>query len=136
MKSAIKSRKFVLITIGIFFFTFAQTSCEKEKDYRDKYTGNRDFEVEVNEVNTDSIGHYENYKYNFTGELQRHETNALLFIYGQSDSITLSVDETGMLSNFPTQYCSGQFIGADSLHLFLRWGGLGGYNQNIVNGKK
>jgi hypothetical protein len=121
---------FMIIITGFF------AGCEKDTDYRDKYAGNWNYNVEVTKVNIDSIGHSETYNYNYAGEIELYQAGGLQFIYGQNDSVILSIDETGELSNFPTQYCSGKFTGSDSLYLFLRWGGLGGYVQNVIIGTK
>ncbi len=121
---------FATFLIGIVY------GCAKDKDFRDKHTGSWVFDVAVSKLNIDSIGHHENFSYQFQGEIKKDEPEALLFIYGENTSIKLTVDEAGELSNFPTHYCSGKFIGSDSLYLYLRWGGLGGFQAHVIHGKK
>lgn len=81
--------------------------------------GDWEFKVERTKFNTDSIGYYEHDSLSCLGEI----------IYGNSD-------KEGLLSNFPTHYCSGKFDGNEKLHLYLRWEGLGGGVTHLVYGEK
>lgn len=122
----------ILSALVIFF------SCEKEsKDYRDKYTGNWDFTVELTKVNIDSIGQYEQDSVLYSGKIIKGNTeNEINIQYAESENIILVVGEFGEMSGFPTQYCSGNFEGESKIHLYLRWGGLGGNITHIVDGVK
>ncbi len=123
----------ILISVLILVF-----SCEKEnKDYRDNYTGNWDFTVELTEFNIDSIGHYSQDSVFYSGKISIGSAeNDIKIQYTESEYITLIIDKSGEISGFPTQYCSGEFENENKLHLYLRWGGLGGNITHIVDGVK
>lgn len=124
-----------IIPIFIFIIVF---SCKKEDtDYRDTYTGTWNFIVDRTEINTDSIGYYYHDSVNYEGEIIYGEfDNEILIKYSNENSITLTIGEDGELSDFPTHYCSGEFLSGDSLHLYLRWGGLGGGTTHQIEGFK
>lgn len=48
----------------------------------------------------------------------------------------LTIDKENILSNFPSHYCNGKFDGNGKIHLYLRWGGLGGGVTHTVDGEK
>ena len=54
----------------------------------------------------------------------------------ESEDIILVVSESGEMSGFPTQYCSGDFEGESKIQLYLRWGGFRGNITHIVDGVK
>ena len=124
------------------FFTFISllvliTSCEKdESDYRNKYVGIWKFHVEKSSFNMGDSSSY-NDTIIYQGKLEHGEFENEIFIkYTDTDSLIFEIDKNGMFSELPTHYCSGEFIRLDSVHLFLRWGGLGGAMTHIVNGIK
>jgi len=106
-------------------------------DYRDKYLGQWDFEVEVysftagNPPETTSETRYHTGMINY-GTVE----NEILLEYLHNTSITLMIMKNGQLANFPTHYCHGSFQGSDSLHLYLRWGGLNTFFSHTINGTK
>jgi hypothetical protein len=124
-----------IILIFIFIIVF---SCKKEDtNYRDAYLGTWEFIVNRTEFNTDSIGYYYHDSINYVGEIVYGELdNEILIKYTTENSITLNIGEDGELSDFPTHYCSGDFLSSDSLHLYLRWGGLGGGTTHQIEGFK
>jgi hypothetical protein len=133
------SKKFFL-KYGIMLTLFLTIifSCKKEDtDYRDTYIGTWDFIVDRTELNTDSIGYYYHDSVNYEGEIVYGELdNEILIKYTTENSITLTIEENGELSDFPTHYCGGEFLSRDSLHLYLRWGGIGGGTTHQIEGLK
>ncbi len=113
-------------------------SCTKKPfDHRNKFIGNWKFKVERTELNTDSIGYYYHDSLTFIGKIKYgNSDNDLLIEYSSDNSIILKIDNENKLYDFPTHYCSGEFDGNDRLHLYLRWGGLGGGVTHIVDGEK
>ncbi len=122
-----------IIAVLIFF-----TCCKKEsKDFRDKYTGNWDFVVEVTKLNIDSIGQYERDTIYYLGKISNgNADNELNIQYSKDSLIVLNIIESGELSIFPTQYSNGEFEGESKIHLYLRWGGLGGNTTHVIDGVK
>ena len=112
--------------------------CEKEtNDLRDKYIGSWDFTVAVSKHNYDSIGQHEEDTILLLCKMSRGNANNELNIqYMKDSSIILNIDELSKLSGFPTSYCNGEFEGDNKLHLYLRWGGLGGFISYNVDGTK
>lgn len=129
-----KNIRWVLILVFGFLFS----NCEKEKaDYRGNYTGNWEFKVNRIEVNTDSIGFYKNDSLVFAGTIKNaNSKNEITIQYTKDNVITLGINETGELSNFPTSYCGGEFQGTTNLDIYLRWGGQGGGITHSIKGKK
>jgi hypothetical protein len=127
------NNKIILILIVISF-----ACCEKEdKDFRDKYIGEWKFNVEITEFNTDSIGYYYHDSLTYAGTITYGDSdNDIEIKYTNDNSITLSLNENGELSNFPTQYCNGNFEGDNKIYLYLRWGGLGGGITHEIDGVK
>lgn len=124
----------ILVTIIVLLFNY----CEKERfDFRNKYVGTWNFEVETSNFNVPDIGDFSSDDYEYTGEIRYGETdNKINIIYGENYSIELAINKDGELSDFPTHYCSGNFIGNDSIHLYIRTGGLGGGSSHLIEGKK
>jgi len=122
----------LLVFIAIIF------SCNKKPfDYRNKYIGEWNFKVERTEVNTDSIGYYYHDTISYFGKIKYGEQeDELLFEYTADNSITLKIDKEDELSKFPTHYCGGTFYGSEKVHLYLRWGGLGGGVTHVIDGEK
>jgi hypothetical protein len=110
--------------------------CETEEDFRDKYLGNWKFHVEESSFSmVDSLYSKDSFIYN--GKISYGKTeNELLIEYDSVHSLTLMIDKKGLLFNFPTGYSNGEFYGSDSIHIYLRWGGLGWGSTHIVNGNK
>jgi len=123
---------FLIIILGLLIVI----GCEKEPfDYRNKYTGDWNFKVERTEINTDSIGYYYHDSLTYEGQIKYGNNDDEIKIeYSGDNSIILKIDKEGVLSGFPTYYCSGEFIGNDKISLYLRWGGLGGGITHIVDG--
>jgi hypothetical protein len=124
---------FGLLIVSIIVF-----SCEKELfDYRNKFLGEWEFKVERTEFNTDSVGYYHHDSLTYLGKIKYgNGDDDLLIQYSSDNSIILKIDKDDKLSDFPTHYCSGEFDGKNKLHLYLRWGGLGGGITHIVDGEK
>ena len=118
------------------FLTFI-FSCKKEDtDYRDVYLGIWNFNVERTLFYTDSLYIYHDSVY-YEGEIVYGELdNEILIKYTNENSITLTIGQDGELSDFPTNYCSGEFVTIDSLHLFLAWGGLTKGTTHMIEGLK
>ncbi len=112
--------------------------CQRELvDYRNKYVGNWIFNVEIKEVNTDSIGCFSFDTVCFDGVICfGDEPNEILIHYTEENKVQLIVDEEGVLSGFPTHYCEGEFENDNNVYLYLRWGGLGGGITHTVKGEK
>ncbi|HOU35436.1 MAG: hypothetical protein KBF06_03355 [Bacteroidales bacterium] len=127
--------KYVIILGIIFIIVF---SCKKEdNDYRDTYIGDWVFIVDRTEFNTDSIGYYYHDSVHYEGKIVYGELdNEIMIKYTTENTITLTIGENGELSDFPTHYCSGKFLSRDTLHLYLRWGGLGGGTIHQIEGLK
>ena len=56
--------------------------------------------------------------------------------YTENLSVTLKVKEDEELTGFPTNYCSGEMAGKKDIHIYLRYGGLGGASSFDIVGKK
>lgn len=113
-------------------------SCKKKPfDYRNKFIDDWEFKVERTEFNTDSVGYYHHDSITYSGQIKYGANDdELLIEYSNNSSIVLKIDKENILSNFPTHYCSGSFNGTDKIHLYLRWGGLGGGVTHVVDGLK
>lgn len=129
--------KIVIIVTVLAFFCFFY-GCQRElADYRSRFTGKWAFIVEINVVNTDSIGCYASDTVCFDGVISSGDKpNEILIHYTEENKVQLIVDEEGVLSGFPTHYCAGEFESDNKVHLYLRWGGLGGGITHIVKGEK
>ena len=120
----------------MFTFLSIFSGCEK-KDYRRKYTGNWTFNVNIREFNVDSFGYVVFDTICFDGTISfGDEPDEILIQYTERNNIQLKIDENGVLSGFPTHYCGGKFENDNKVHLYLRWGGLGGGIEHKVNGEK
>lgn len=122
------------LLLGLLIFI----SCKKKPfNYRNKFLGDWEFKVERSEFNTDSIGYHYNDTLIYTGKIKYGSNDdELLIEYSNENSITIKIDKEDNLSGLPNAYCNGEFIGKDKIHLFLRWGGLGGGITHIVDGEK
>lgn len=126
------NNKIILLLIVISF-----ACCKKDRDFRDKYIGEWKFNVEITEFNTDNIGYYYHDSLTYTSTITYGDSdNDIKIKYTNDNSITLSLNEDCELSNFPTHYCSGNFKGDNKIHLYLRWGGLGGGITHKIDGVK
>lgn len=126
-------------TVLLLIIVLVAGSCKKDedKDYRHKFTGPWNFYVTRSELNTDSVGYsYKDTIYYNGGIVNGESGNEIQIKYTSEDSITLTVGVNGKLTDFPTVYCSGEFVFMDSLHLYLRWGGLGGGIIHQVEGSR
>jgi len=125
-----------LLSLLIFFALVS--SCEKETiDFRNKYVGSWNYTVTILKHNFDSIRQSEKDTIYYLGKISSGIAgNELIIRYTNSDSIILNIDELGLLSGFPNHYCSGEFEGGNNIHLFLRWGGLGGFLVHTIDGTK
>jgi hypothetical protein len=122
------------IFVGIILFS----SCRKKTiDFRDKYCGSWNNTVEVIKFNFDSIGQHERDTISFIGVINRASADEKINIqYLPDSSITLTVDESGILTGFPNSHCNGKFIEEIKIHLYLRWGGMGGSMECTLSGTK
>jgi hypothetical protein len=113
-------------------------SCNKKPfDYRNKYIGDWEFNIDITEFNTSSVGYYYHDSLTYMGQIKYgNEDDNLLIEYSSNNSITLKIDKENILTGFPTAYCGGEFDGNNKLHLYLRWGGLGGRITHVVDGEK
>lgn len=120
---------------GILLFLLG---CEKQPfDYRNKYLGEWEFNVSRSELNTDSIGHYESDALIYVGEIAYGDAeDELLIKYTENNSVTLKISEEGKLSDPASNYSDGKFESRKKLHLYLRWGGLGGGIKHVIDGEK
>lgn len=107
---------------------------ESPADYRETYIGDWHFHVSKSFYDmSDSFSSKEEIQ--FDGEIVfGSAADELLIRYTGEDLIELSVDRDGVLSEFPTKYCSGSFVEPDSVHIYLRWGGLGSASTHVVDG--
>ena len=126
------------LSYSILFGLIIIAGCEKKPfDYRNKYIGDWEFNVERTEFNIDSVGHYKHDSLTYLGEITYGGSGDEIIInYTYNNSIALTIDKEGVLSDFPTHYCSGKFDGDDKIHIFLRWGGLGGGISHRIDGEK
>lgn len=122
----------------VLFIALVFSSCKKEPaDYREAYTGQWCFDVELSSFNIEGEGTYTRDSLVYSGAISLGGSDdEILISYVPEHSITLAISPNGELSGFPTHYCSGYFTGNQELHLYLRWGGLGGGVTHIVDGKK
>ncbi len=127
-----------------FFSLFAAliliTSCKKD-DYREKYTGNWIFVVQVTKLNVDSIPQFVRDTINYTGLISKGNNKDEINIhYLENTSIILKLSEAGELRGFPTGSSggsgSGDFEGFNKVYLNFKWGGQGGFLEHNVDGIK
>ncbi|MBI2280286.1 MAG: hypothetical protein HYU68_06315 [Bacteroidetes bacterium] len=132
--------KFNIISL-ITLITIISSGCSKETINQSSSNSiiveNWLFDVHRYEVNTDSIGYYYHDSITYQGTIKYAKpSNEIEIFYTNDNSIKLTVDSSGVLSNFPTNYCSGQFFPNDSIYVYLKWGGLGGGTTHVINGLK
>jgi hypothetical protein len=113
-------------------------SCKKDIfDYRNKYNGTWEFAVDVHSYNMSTPDQNQSYSYNYIGKITNGEKDNNIFVeYDENSTIELTIDKDGTLSSFPSHYSSGKFEGKNKIHLFLQWGGLGGWVSHTIEGKK
>lgn len=113
-------------------------SCKKEvPNYLNNYVGNWKFEVIKISFNTDSIGSNSRDSLIYDGTIAFGKSdNQILIKYTAEDSVYLTIDEAGILSDFPTTHSGGEFESFDKLHMVFQWGGLGGGIRHFINGEK
>jgi len=129
--------------IGIFVYVallFLVISCKKD-DYREKYTGNWIFVVQVAKLNVDSIPQFVQDTINFAGLISKGNNKDEISIhYLEDTSMILKLSETGEISGFPTGSSggsgSGEFEGFNKVYLQFKWGGQGGFLEHTINGNK
>jgi len=127
-----KLKNLFLLTF-MFALVFAGCKPEDENmDYREKYTGNWNFDVTISEFYmADSLNSEE--KFSYVGEVSLGSSEEDIIIhYLEDDYITLTVDEDGVLSGFSTPYSSGEFEDVKHLRIFFRWGGMGGGGSHSI----
>jgi hypothetical protein len=132
-----KMKKYVNL-LWVLLLMIVLIGCKKEPfNYRNKFLGDWKFNVERFELNTDSIGYYYHDSLTYFGQIKYGNSKDQIHIeYSNDNSVNLTIDKENILSNFPSQYCSGAFEGHEKLHLYLKWGGLGGGINHIVDGEK
>ncbi len=133
MNQAMRILKLVLGTAIIIATLFG---CSKYR-YRNDYTGKWTFYVEKSSFNYDGAegSTYEEFAYN--GEIKTEGSDDKIKIFYAPDvSIVVKLGEDGNLDDLPNHYCSGNFKDTNELHLYIRYGGLGGNLSYSVNGKK
>lgn len=113
------------------------SSCNKTLfDYRYKYIGKWSFSVTEDTFNG-ATGEHSHSTYIYPGEIKFGNNNDEIEIYfAPGNMVTLKISKDGILSNFPTHYCSGEFNDPDRIKLYIRYGGLGGGESYDVQGKK
>jgi hypothetical protein len=127
----------LIISLVAVIFVCCSKKTVNQTGSGDLFIGNWLFNVHRYEVNTDSIGFYSHDSITYLGNIKYITIPNLIQVnYTQQDSIVLVVDSLGLLSNFPTPYCSGQIYPNDSIYIYLKWGGLGGGTTHIINGNK
>lgn len=129
----------LLKLILLFAISLSVSSCCKdEKGYGiRKLIGEWAFYGDVEKMNWDSCGQFERDTFCYFGNISmgRYD-NEVKAKYSEIDSVFFCVDERGALYGFPTQYSSGEFIEEDVMHLYLRWGGLGGFKIHDIHCEK
>ena len=113
---------------------------EETKDYRDKYVGTWDLTTYISKFSSipeESYSRFDTICY--LGNISYGNTDsALNFEYTENNSISLNINEYGVLSGFNTGngYSSGKFIDKVNLYIYLRWGGQGGGTIHTIKGTK
>ena len=122
---------FIAATVLLFLI-----NCKKEsRDFRAKYVGNWYFVTEFRTFDMgDSTLIVDTVRY--LGSIYTEGSDAINIHYTDSTSVTLNIDCSGNLSGFPTQYSGGEFSGDSKIHMYLRWGGLGGGTIHAIDGIK
>jgi len=114
------------------------SACEKKAfDYRNKYIGEWNFEVERRSYHMDTTGDHYWDTINYQGRIDYGAGgNELLVQYLADDNITISIDKDGNVAS-PCYHCNASFPDKKTLDMYLRWGGLGeGYVHNVLGKKK
>ncbi len=129
-----KNKHIHILTLAILLLFM--TNCKKEsKDIRNNYIGNWNFEVVRSSFIMDSL--YTVDTVNYMGSISSgNSNNEIILQYTDENSIILNIDDNGVMSGFPTQYSGGEFNGKNKIHLYLRWGGLGGGTTHTIDGVK
>lgn len=112
-----------------------KNSSDNVFDIISKYVGDWDFTVCRTTFLMDSIAVFDTI--NYIGGIFSKDTDQIDIKYTDCDSVLLHIDGSGNLSGFPTpQYSCGEFTSDNTIHLYLRWGGLGGGKIHVVDGMK
>lgn len=111
--------------------------CEKKPfDHRNKYIGKWDFDVVIDEFNMSSGTTFHD-EVSYSGRIKYGDADDEIIIqYTENHSVILKVNEDEELTGFPTQYCSGEMSGKKDIHIYLRYGGLGGGSSYDIDGRK
>lgn len=105
-------------------------------DYRNKYLGKWNFEVEINERNTLFIGYTNNQTVYYTGMIEYGNSNDELKItYLPQNTIFLKIDSKGNFIDLPPKTFA-EFYDKKNLYFTTYSGGLGGGISYTINGKK
>jgi len=144
-KTKIMKKITATTTIVTFFaLLFLFMGCKKTKDYREQWVGEWDFVIASHKFNVDSI--YQDVRdtlYNIGNIGLGNGKNELIIkcledYYLMPIMPIMQVDINGKLSFYKSghYYAEGQFAGKDLVHIFYHNGGLGGWLDLTINGKK
>ncbi len=124
----------VALAVMMILLPNCKNSSDNVFDIRSKYVGNWDFTVCMTTFPMDSIDEFDTI--NYIGGIFSKDTDQIVIKYTDCDSVVLHIDGSGNLSEFPTPYSFGEFTSDNTIHLYLRWGGLGGGTIHAVDGMK
>lgn len=113
------------------------SGCKKKIfDYRNKYLGTWNFEVEITERNTLFTGYSYHQIVNYKGKIEYGNSNDELKItYLPQNTIFLKIDSNGNFIDLPPKTFA-EFYDKKNLYFTTYSGGLGGGISYKVNGKK
>ncbi|MDY0217470.1 MAG: hypothetical protein RBS19_11005 [Bacteroidales bacterium] len=106
-----KQKQLILYSLALLIVVLmSHSACKKIPfDHRDKYLGDWTFDVHYHSF-TMNEGVLYNYSETHNGKIEYgKEKSKILIKYAVDKSIELIIDEDGILSGFPTHYCSGSF---------------------------
>lgn len=133
-----KQKQLIFYSLALLIVVLmSHSACTKIPfDNRNNYLGDWAFDVHYSSF-TMNEGILYDYSEIYKGKIEYgKEKSKILIKYGVDKSIELIIDEDGILSGFPTHYCSGSFKDKKTLDLYLRWGGLGGAVIHEIKGVK
>lgn len=126
---------FVSLAAMMLLLQNCKDNSEKATDIRSNYVGEWDFTVCRTTFIMDSIAEFDTI--NYIGGISAIGTDQIDINYTECDTVSLHIDGSGNLSGFPSpQYSCGEFTSDNTIHLYLRWGGLGGGKIHVVDGMK
>ncbi len=109
---------------------------EDTSDYRDKYIGEWIFENHITSYSPGSPMFDTSFTYQ--GNIYFDtliEDDQIVINFNVNSFLKLTIDKEGELTDFPP-ISYGNFVGTDTLYIYIRSGGIGMFSENNLDGIK